>query len=61
MIVYVCKNCGYELYKFKRIGQDFHGVKTPSEVRSIYGGKCPKCGHHLDIPSINEITLRRRK
>jgi hypothetical protein len=62
IIVYVCKNCGYTLYKFESVGQDFYGVRTPSEIKSIYGGKCPKCGHPLESPSLNDIkiTLRRR-
>ena len=62
MIVYVCKDCGYPLYKFEKVGQDYYGVRTPSEIKSIYG-KCPKCGHPLGLPSLNDIkiTWRRRK
>ena len=63
MIVYVCKDCGYPLYKFERVGQDFYGVRTPSELISIYGGRCPACGHEISAPSIDDIkiTLRWRK
>lgn len=59
---YVCKNCGHILYKFEKVGQDFYGVRTPSEIKSIYGGKCPKCGHELQTPTLAEIkiTLRRK-
>ncbi|MFP3234563.1 MAG: hypothetical protein RXR08_13200 [Sulfolobaceae archaeon] len=49
---YVCRNCGYELYRFEKVGQDFYGVRTPSEVKSMYGGKCPKCGHPLGEPTL---------
>ncbi|MDT7861233.1 MAG: hypothetical protein RRA45_03320 [Saccharolobus sp.] len=61
-IKYVCKNCGTVLHKFEKVGQDFYGVRTPSEIRSIYGGRCPKCGHELGVPSLNEIkiSLKRR-
>ena len=51
-IRYTCKNCGFELYKFERVGQDFHGPKTPSEVKAMYGGKCLRCGHELGEPSL---------
>jgi len=62
MIVYVCKDCGYPLYKFEKVGQDFYGVRTPSEINSIYGGRCPQCGHPLGSVSLDDIkiTLRRR-
>jgi len=51
-IRYTCRNCGFELYRFERIGQDVHGVRTPSEVKLWYSGKCPKCGHELGEPSL---------
>lgn len=58
---YKCKNCGYELYRFEKVGQDFYGVRTPSEIRSIYGGRCPKCGHTLEFPNIGEIKILLKK
>ncbi len=60
-VKYRCKNCGYELYKFEKVGQDFYGVRTPSEIKSIYGGRCPKCGHQLEIPNVAEIKISLRK
>jgi len=51
-IRYTCKNCGYELYKYERVGQDVHGIRTPSEVKLWYSGKCPRCGHELGEPSL---------
>lgn len=50
-IRYLCKNCGFELYKFERVGQEVYGPKTPSEVKAMYGGKCLRCGHELGEPS----------
>jgi transcription initiation factor TFIIB len=55
---YVCENCGCELYRFKEVGEDFHGIITPSEVKSMYGGKCPKCGHQLGEPSVEKLEVR---
>jgi len=51
-IRYICKSCGYEIYRFEKVGQDFYGVRTPSEIISMYGGKCLKCGHELGAPSL---------
>jgi transcription initiation factor TFIIB len=48
-IRYVCKNCGFELYRFERVGENFYGVRTPSEIKSIYGEKCPKCYSSLEL------------
>lgn len=61
---YVCKYCGYILYEFNKVGwENAHGMKTPSEIISAYGGKCPKCGHDLSKPSVEDviITLKRHK
>ena len=55
---YVCSNCGHQLFAFERVGQDFYGVRTPSEVRNMFAGKCPKCGHGLS--NIPEITIKAR-
>ena len=51
-IRYICKSCGSELFTFKKVGQDFYGVRTPTEIKSMYGGKCFRCGHELGEPSI---------
>ena len=55
-IRYICKSCGFELFVFKKVGQDFYGVRTPTEIKSMYGGKCFRCGHELGEPSIPSIT-----
>ncbi|MEW9491398.1 MAG: hypothetical protein TQ35_0004245 [Candidatus Aramenus sulfurataquae] len=60
-VVYKCKNCGYELYRFEKVGQDFYGVRTPSEIKSIYGGRCPKCGYQLSTPTMQDIRITLRK
>lgn len=62
-VVYRCKGCNYELYKFERVGQDFYGVRTPSEIKLIFGGRCPRCGRELSIPTLNDIKIKmvRRK
>ena len=57
-IKYVCKSCGYVLYKFERVGQDFYGVRTPSEIKLMLAGKCPKCGHVLTIPTVDDIQIK---
>ncbi len=51
-IKYICKVCDLVLYKFEKVGQDPRGVMTPSEVKSMYGGKCPRCGHELGEPTL---------
>lgn len=61
VIRYVCKSCGYELYKFEKVGQDFYGVRTPSEIKLLFGGRCPKCGREIDTPTINDIAIKLRK
>ena len=53
-VKYVCRDCGYELYRFEEVGQDFYGVRTPSEVKAMCRGKCPKCGHELGAPTLVE-------
>jgi len=61
MIVYVCKDCGYPLYKFEKVGQDYYGVRTPSEINSIYSGRCPACGHLLGSVSVDDIKITWRR
>ncbi|NON62168.1 hypothetical protein [Candidatus Acidianus copahuensis] len=61
VVRYTCKKCGFELYRFEKVGQDFYGVRTPSEIRSIYGGRCPKCGHAIETPTLSEIGVTLRK
>jgi len=51
-IRYICKSCGYELYKFEKVGQDYYGVRAPSEIKSMFGRKCPRCGHELGEPTL---------
>jgi len=51
-VKYTCRVCDLLLYKFEKVGQDPHGVRTPSEVKSMYGGKCPRCGHELGEPTL---------
>ncbi|AHC51568.1 hypothetical protein SUSAZ_06160 [Sulfolobus acidocaldarius SUSAZ] len=60
-VKYVCRNCGYTLYNFDKVGQDFYGVRTPSEIRSIFGGKCPRCGKPLNAPAIEDVRIIMKK
>ncbi|BCU70248.1 hypothetical protein [Stygiolobus caldivivus] len=49
------------MYKFEKVGQDFYGVRTPSEIRLIYGGKCPRCGHEITVPNLEDINIKPKK
>jgi len=57
-IRYRCKHCGYILFEFVKVGQDYYGVPTPEEIYRIYGGVCPRCKSMLEIPSPTEIRSR---
>lgn len=57
-IVYRCKVCGFILHVFVRVGQNSYGVPTPSELMSQYGGICPRCGHQLEPPTIDDIIIK---
>jgi len=56
-VVYRCRVCGYVLYVHWRVGQSSYGVPTPSEVSSWYGGRCPRCGHPLARPGLDDVTV----
>lgn len=58
VVRYVCKHCGYELFRFENVGQDFWGLRTPSELKVIYNGRCPRCGKELETPRVNDIIIR---
>ena len=57
-IYYICSYCGHRLFVFQKVGQDFYGVRTPSEVKLMYAGKCPRCGHKLGTPDLQDIEIR---
>jgi len=57
-IVYRCKVCGFLLHVFVRVGQNSYGVPTPSELMSQYGGICPRCGHSLEPPTLDDIIVK---
>jgi DNA-directed RNA polymerase subunit RPC12/RpoP len=61
MIKYACRSCGFELFRFEKVGQDFYGVRTPTEVMGMYSNKCPRCGNRLKTPSNTEIILSLRR
>ncbi|MEM0173349.1 MAG: hypothetical protein QXV69_03590 [Sulfolobaceae archaeon] len=46
------------MYKFEKVGQDFYGVRTPSEIKLLYGGRCPQCGRELGKPSLEDVKIR---
>ena len=60
-VKYVCKHCGYVIWEFKHVGQDYYGIPTPSEIMLVTGGFCPRCHHELSIPSIEDITIKATK
>lgn len=58
-IRYVCKKCGYVLWSFERVGQDYFGVPAPEDIIRVYG-VCPKCKHDLSIPKLEDIVIEIR-
>jgi len=56
-VIYKCKKCGFTLYRFVHVGQDYYGIPTPSEIMNWYGGVCPKCNERLTKPSISDIVI----
>lgn len=56
-LVYRCGNCGYVLHYLERVGQDFIGVPSITEVLSKYGHTCPKCKNRLSKPSQEDILI----
>ena len=60
-IVYVCKNCGYVLFRFEKVGQDFFGVRSYSDIAKMYNGKCPACGHEIQAPEPEDIIIQPKR
>lgn len=60
-IVYVCKNCGYVLFRFEKVGQDFFGARSHRDIAKMYNGKCPKCGHEIQAPEPEDIIIRPKR
>lgn len=56
-VIYRCRVCNSELYLFEKVGQDFYGLPTPSELAVKLGGKCPKCRSELKVVGIEDIKL----
>jgi len=56
-IVYRCKNCGYVLHYLQKVGQDYIGIPSVSEVMSKHGYICPKCKSKLSRPSQDDIII----
>ncbi|RUM46541.1 MAG: hypothetical protein DSY37_05090 [Hyperthermus sp.] len=57
-IVYRCKVCGFIIDVFPYVGYNSYGVPTPSELMSQHGGLCPRCGHRLTKPSLDDIIVK---
>ena len=55
-VKYICRNCGFVLWEFQRVGQDYFGVPTPEEIKRIYG-VCPRCKSELGVPQLNDIVV----
>lgn len=56
-VIYKCKACGFILYRFERVGQDYYGIPTPSEIMNWYGGVCPRCNVKLSKPKISDVKI----
>ncbi len=61
VVRYVCKHCGYIIWEFREVGQDYYGIPTPSEIMLVTGGICPRCKHELSMPEISNIKIRPRR
>jgi len=60
-IIYKCKKCGFILFNFVDVTQTYQGAPTPFQIIERFRGRCPKCGHELNIPSIDDIEIKSTK
>ena len=61
-IVYRCSKCGKIIYVFWKVGQNYYGVPTPSELASMCGGICPYCGKPLNTkPDISDVKIYTKR
>jgi len=58
-VIYRCARCGAVLYTFRRAGQDYFGLPSPTEL-GMRLGRCPRCGHVISRPRLTDITIRVR-
>ncbi len=56
-VKYVCRYCGYVLWEFQRVGQDYFGVPTPDEIKRVHG-VCPGCKRELSEPHLDDIVIK---
>jgi len=56
-VIYACKHCGFILYRFEKVGQDYYGIPTPSEIINWYGGVCPRCNSRLSPPNLEDVKI----
>lgn len=60
-IKYICGNCGYILYEFKKSSL---GLLPPATIVELHKGKCPNCGKQLKYDLLQEwrerIIIRKR-
>jgi len=59
-VLFRCSGCGTVIYRFERVGQDCFGLPTPSELLTMFNGRCPTCGRELRLPSIEDIVISGR-
>ena len=59
-VLFRCSGCGTIIYRFERVGQDCFGLPTPSELLTMFNGKCPSCGRKLKLPNIDDIVIAGR-
>ena len=55
-IRYICKKCRFILYEYKRV--QWPGLPSPSDIISLFNGKCPRCGRKLEPPDIDDIKVK---
>ncbi|MEM1830791.1 MAG: hypothetical protein QXE66_06155 [Desulfurococcaceae archaeon] len=48
-VKYICGNCGYTIYEFKRIGSSL-GLLSPETIAKVYK-VCPNCNKPLEYPT----------
>jgi len=47
-VVYVCQDCGFELYRKNGVMLDTILMRMPNEIARKYDNHCPKCGREIE-------------
>lgn len=57
-VIFICKNCKNVIYEFQRVGQDYYGVPTISELSARLGGRCPYCKARIVVKSTDPDKIK---